>query len=156
MEFPLRIVDWHTHLFNACYMPLESILNDTMGKRHSPLAKQVADLLVSLTGSSYKDTRGFVADTHFPSEEARNEALLDQIWKIAEHELLTRSASHTAVTKGVGVLRDLSFSSPVINRIPTSDVALIVDELSKIDYVAEGYVNLRRNRQQNRRLSMSS
>lgn len=140
MEFPLRIVDWHTHLFNACYMPLESILNDVMGKRHSPLAKQIADLLVSLTGSSYKDTRGFLADTHFPSEEARNEALLDQIWKIAEHELLTRSASHAAVTKGVGVLRDLQFSSPVINRIPTSDVALIVDELSKIDYVAEGYV----------------
>jgi len=140
MDFPRRIVDLHTHLFNARYMPLESVLNDVMGKVDSPLAKHVSDLLVSITGSSYKDTRGFLANTHFPSEEARNEELLDQIWKIAQHELLSRSASKNAVTKGVGVLRNLQFSSPVLNRIPTSDVAIIVDKLAKIDYVAEGYV----------------
>jgi hypothetical protein len=139
MDFPRRIVDLHTHLFNARYIPLESVIADVMRKPDSALAKHVASLLVSLTGSSYKEHREFFADTHFLSEDAKNEHLIDQIWKITQHELLSRSGSKNAVTKGPQALRDLSFSSQNLVRISTSDVSKIVDELAKIDYVAEGF-----------------
>ncbi|MHC8376440.1 amidohydrolase family protein [Pseudomonas sp. MDT1-16] len=139
MDFPRRIVDMHTHLFNACYMPLASVIADAMRNEDSALAKHVASLLVALTGSSYKEHRGGFSDTHFLSEEAKNEYLIDQIWKITQHELLARSASKNAVTNGPQVLREIPFSSQNLNRISTSDISKIVDKLAKINYEAEGF-----------------
>ncbi|WP_408602135.1 amidohydrolase family protein [Pseudomonas sp. PLMAX] len=139
MHFPIRIVDMHTHLFNARYMPLASVIADAMRKPDSALANGVANLLVSLTGSSYKEQKGFFAATHFLSEEAKNEYRIDQIWKITQHELLSRSGSRDAVNNGPAVLRDIPFSSQSFNRIPKSDISVIVDSLATIDYAAEGF-----------------
>lgn len=139
MDFPRRIVDMHTHLFNARYMPLESVIADAMRKPGSALATHVANLLVALTGSSYKEKREFFSETHFLNEEARNEYLIDQIWKITQHELIIRSASKNAVSKGPQVLRDIPFSSQNLKRISTSDVSKIVDELARLNYAAEGF-----------------
>jgi len=57
LPMPTRIIDLHTHLFNARYVPLANIIANTMGKDESLLATWVAKLLVRLTGSSYPEAR---------------------------------------------------------------------------------------------------
>lgn len=46
---PVRVVDLHTHLFNARHLPLESIIAGAMGAWSSPLARPLAKLLYLLT-----------------------------------------------------------------------------------------------------------
>ena len=48
MNLPARVVDLHTHLFNARYMPLESVIASAMNKEESKLADYVAKLLYAL------------------------------------------------------------------------------------------------------------
>jgi predicted TIM-barrel fold metal-dependent hydrolase len=139
MDLPRRIVDMHTHLFNACYIPLASVIADAMKKDDSALANGVAALLVRLTGSSYKERREFFADVDFLSDEAKNEYRIDQIRKITQHEILSASRSRNAVTKGAQALRDIPFSSQNLKMIYKSDISDIVDNLASIDYAAEGY-----------------
>lgn len=138
MDFPRRIVDLHTHLFNARYMPLASVIADAMGKDESDLANKVADLLVAITGSSYKEKNTLFADVHFLSDEARDEHRIDQIWQITKHELLAASGSSTAVLKGDTILKDLMFSDNTFNLLRKTNLSTIVESLGNIDYAAEG------------------
>ena len=62
MNLPARVVDLHTHLFNARYMPLESVIASAMNKEESKLADYVAKLLYALAGSSYADAQDLGAD----------------------------------------------------------------------------------------------
>jgi len=139
MGFPSRIVDLHTHLFNARYMPLASVIGDAMNKPDNALANGVAALLEEITGSSYKDQNRILEDVHFLSQSARDENSIDQIWRITQHELLSASGSMDAVTKGGSTLGALPFSSPVFDRLRTNKISAIVQNLSDIDYVAEGF-----------------
>lgn len=139
MKLPSRIVDLHTHLFNARYMPLASIIADAMKNDDSALAKRVAEFLVAITGSSYKEQNQLFEDVHLLNEEAENEYRIDQIWKIAKHELLSASGSRIAVTKGAGLLRDIPFSAPNFNFLRNAELVTIIDNLAKVDYTAENY-----------------
>ncbi|WP_083300900.1 amidohydrolase family protein [Jeongeupia sp. USM3] len=140
MEFPRRIVDMHTHLFNARYMPLASIITDAMNKKESALANRVAEFLEAITGSSYKENGLLFEDVHFLNEEAKSEYRIDQIWEIAKYELLSASGSRSAVTKGASALSDIQFSAPTFNLLRKSNISSVVDNLSDIDFVAENYV----------------
>lgn len=140
MEFPRRIVDLHTHLFNARYLPLASIIADAMKKDESVLANRVAALLEKITESSYKEPNLLFEELHFLDERARNEYRIEQIWKITQHELLSATGSQNAVTKGSRALRDIPFSASTFNRLHKCHLSTIVDDLSTIDYAAEGYV----------------
>ena len=62
MTFPDRILDLHTHLFNARYVPLSSIIEDAVGVDESILADKVAGLLEALTGSSYHEPKSKLTD----------------------------------------------------------------------------------------------
>lgn len=139
MELPRRIVDLHTHLFNARYIPLASVIGDAMNKPDNALANGVAALLEELTGSSYKDQNRLFADVHFLSQSAKDEDRIDQIWKITQHELISASGSMNAVTKGINTLGALSFSSPEFDLLRTNKISAIVQNLSDIDYAAEGF-----------------
>lgn len=140
MEFPKRIVDMHTHLFNARYMPLASVIADLMKKEESDLANKVAALLLAITESSYKESNLLFEDVHFLSEEARNEHRIDQIWKITKHELLAASGSSNAVKRGGGFLNDIAFGADTFNLLRKSDISVVVENLDTIDYAAENIV----------------
>lgn len=66
MNLPARVVDLHTHLFNARYLPLESVIASAMKKDESTLADYVAQLLYALAGSSYADAQDLRADHPLP------------------------------------------------------------------------------------------
>lgn len=58
MALPERVIDMHVHLFNARYLPLDSIIADlihpyTGRDKPGPVVKGLAGVLWSLTGSSY-------------------------------------------------------------------------------------------------------
>ncbi len=95
LKLPKRILDLHTHLFNARYIPLASVIANAMGKDESILADWLAKLLEQIAGSSYElKNRQFEIK---PTKEGndRNQLLLDNIWSITEHELLLGSCGRT-------------------------------------------------------------
>ena len=80
MNLPARVVDLHTHLFNARYMPLESVIASAMNKEESKLADYVAKLLYALAGSSYADAQDLGAQKHL-QVVSEDEFYLERIWR---------------------------------------------------------------------------
>ena len=91
MNLPARVVDLHTHLFNARYLPLESVIASAMKKDESTLADYVAQLLYALAGSSYADAQDLRADHPLPfTPEDADEHYLEQIWDVVRAGLMER------------------------------------------------------------------
>ena len=110
-KMPIRIFDIHTHLLNARYIPLASIIANAMGKDESRLANYVAQLLEELTGSSY--------------EEEKQNDYLNELLAITEHELRLSIRSIDALK---------------LDDQPSSEIIATITELSKIDYAEEGWI----------------
>lgn len=129
MSYPSRIIDIHTHLFNARYVPLASIIAHAMGRDSSVLADRAAALLEELAGSSYQSDDLVPVPTD-PDE--RDAYFLDKIWAIARFELENAGEG----TAGLHEREDEGAASdaPDARRV----MQLIVD-LSEVDYAAEGW-----------------
>lgn len=138
MNMPARILDLHTHLFNARYVPLASVIANAMGKDESYLANHVAKLLEALTGSSYSETEPS-GRLQFQDEEALEEYRLEKIWKITLHELLAVTGSLDVVDNGVSALQGESLASPSFGLLRSSELFVIIEDLSLVDYAAEGW-----------------
>jgi hypothetical protein len=138
MNFPVRILDLHTHLFNARYVPLASIIANAMGKDESQLANHVARLLEALTGSSYPEPKPLMAPK-FQDEAALDEYRIEQIWNITNHELLAAIGSLDSMNMGVTALKGESLAAPTFGLLRSSELMSIIDDLSKVDYAAEGW-----------------
>nr|CBA32530.1 hypothetical protein Csp_D32610 [Curvibacter putative symbiont of Hydra magnipapillata] len=132
------MLDLHTHLFNARYVPLASVIANAMGKDESHLANQVARLLEALTGSSYPEQISLV-EQQFQDEDAHDEYRLEQFWSITEHELLAATGSLDGMSKGASALHGESLAAPVFGLLRSSNLMDIIESLSKIDYAAEGW-----------------
>lgn len=134
MILPNRILDLHTHAFNARYLPLESIIADAMGKDSSILANGVAKLLYRITGSSFEDSERMQVDRRRRSK-SDDEYHLDVLWEITEYELLQATQLQTALLDA----RTQSSNLLVMNQaaLLSSDLLVIIEELAAIDYSKE-------------------
>jgi len=128
VTYPSRIIDLHTHLFNARYVPLASVIANAMKKDSSPLADRAAALLEEMTGSSYTSD-DFVPMPTDPDEQ--DAYLLDKIWAIARFELSEAGPAPALV--GAPDAGDTS------DGIDAGRIMQAIVDLSKIDYAAEGW-----------------
>jgi len=135
MTLPARIFDLHTHLFNARYIPLASIIANAMGKDESNLANHVARLLEELTESSYPEPEP--PESH--DEESLDEYRLERIWNVTRHELLGTTGSLDAMDKGLNNLMSRPLSAPAFHLLHSSGLMKAIKSLSEVDYVAEGW-----------------
>ncbi|MFH1982725.1 MAG: amidohydrolase family protein [Pseudomonadota bacterium] len=138
MNLPARIFDLHTHLFNARYIPLASIIANAMNKDESILANYIAKLLEALTGSSYPDSESVMVHS-FTDEDALDEYRLEQIWEITRFELLVATGSLDAMNMGVSILQNRPFADSAFDSLRSSELMSIIKDLSEIDYTAEGW-----------------
>lgn len=134
---PDRILDLHTHLFNARYVPLASLIANAMNKDESRLAHHIARLLEELTGSDYSQPES--SEARSLEGEALDDYRLDQIWNITSYELLADTMSRDGMDKGVSTLMGESLSAPPFRLLRSSKLMGIIEDLSKIDYAAEGW-----------------
>ncbi|MFC7205556.1 hypothetical protein ACFQOZ_00695 [Comamonas endophytica] len=146
MQLPTRILDLHTHLFNARYLPLASVIAHAMGRDSSPLAHQVARLLQALTGSAYADvpveavfsaSAGDAQDEEV--QDTRELECLEHLWRMVEYELLQSTGSLDAVEQGLSPQLEQSLQAPVFDRLRASQFMDILLSLEQIDYAQEGW-----------------
>ena len=138
MALPARIFDLHTHLFNARYLPLASVIAHAMGRDASPLARQVARLLQALTGSAYADVPVEAVFSQ-ATEDTLELECLEHIWRMVEYELLLGTGSLEAVEQGASPQLEQSLEAPVFDRLRASQFMDILLTLDQIDYAAEGW-----------------
>jgi hypothetical protein len=138
MKMPARILDLHTHLFNARYVPLASIIAHAMGKDESQLANHVARLLEVLTGSSYQEPQPQKA-LQSQSPDAIDEYRLEQIWNITRYELLASTGSLDGMNRGTDALQAVPLDAPTFALLRSSELLGIIEDLSNVDYAAEGW-----------------
>ena len=138
MQLPARIFDLHTHLFNARYVPLASIIAHAMGRDASPLARQVARLLQAMTGSAYADVPVEAVFSQATHDTLELECL-EHIWRMVEYELLLGTGSLDAVRQGVSPQPEQALQAPVFDRLRASQFMEILLSLDQIDYAAEGW-----------------
>jgi len=139
MDYPEKVLDLHTHMFNARYLPLEGIIAHAMGKKTSKLARGVAKLVVYLTGSSYKSERKNVKI--FKSEAKKNDFFLSELWAITEYELLLTAQSTNLDMNTLSGDKLSILSNPDLDRITRSSLVEIINELANIDYAKEGFID---------------
>ena len=130
MTFPDRILDLHTHLFNARYVPLSSIIKDAMGVDESILADKVAGLLEALTGSSYHEPKSKLTD---------DDTRLEILWNITRHELLVATNLKSTSDIEVRLLDNKALSDPSLGFLRSSELIHIIEDLSNINYADEGW-----------------
>ncbi|WP_159914886.1 amidohydrolase family protein [Pantoea sp. 18069] len=138
MQLPARIFDLHTHLFNARYVPLASVIAHAMGRDASALARQVARLLQALTGSAYADVPVEAVFSQAAGDTLELECL-EHIWHMVEYELLLGTGSLDAVEQGALPQLEQSLAAPVFDRLRASQLMDILLTLDQIDYAAEGW-----------------
>lgn len=138
---PSRILDLHTHVFNARSLPLQSIIADAMKKDSSVLATLVAHLLYFLTGSSY-ESAVFVSLQRRAAEvsDEDTDTYIDAIWAITERELIATTQSETLVKGGPVAMVALDPNSLAAKRMEASELMALIRELDEVDYLAEGWV----------------
>lgn len=140
MTMPTRIVDLHTHLFNARYIPLASIIAGAMGRDQSRLATTVARLLENLAGSSYSPEAAHEGIQGIKAlSEKGDRYYLDALWQVAEQELIRSTGSLKAMNAGAAFLETLPSDSIARERMGSSELMEILRELDQIDYAAEGW-----------------
>ncbi len=138
MQLPARIFDLHTHLFNARYLPLASVIAHAMGRDSSPLARQVARLLQALTGSAYAQVPVEAVFSQAAGDTLELECL-EHLWRMVEYELLLSTGSLEAVEQGVSPQLEQSLDAPVFDRLRSSQFLEILLSLERIDYAGEGW-----------------
>lgn len=136
MKLPARIVDLHTHLFNARYVPLASIIANAMGKDKSILADCVARLLEALTESSYPEPKAILK---FQDEDQRDAGRLEKLWNITRHELLVATNLYIVTGKDVSALENKLLADSTFDFLRSSELIGILEDLSNIDYSKEGW-----------------
>jgi len=138
MALPARIFDLHTHLFNARYLPLASIIAHAMGRDASPLAHQVARLLQALTGSAYAPVPVEAVFAQADGDTLELECL-EHLWRMVEYELLLSTGSLEAVEQGAAPQLAQSLQAPVFDRLRASQFMDILLGLEQVDYAGEGW-----------------
>ncbi|WP_176520197.1 amidohydrolase family protein [Pseudoxanthomonas wuyuanensis] len=139
---PSKILDLHTHVFNARSLPLASIIADAMKKDSSLLATLVARLLYFLTGSSYESSvfSSLQARTAGMAVQEDTETYIDAIWAITERELIATTQSEALIEGGPAAMATLTPGSLAAQRMDTSELMALIRELDQIDYLAEGWI----------------
>ena len=137
MNLPARVVDLHTHLFNARYMPLESVIASAMNKEESKLADYVAKLLYALAGSSYADAQDLRAEALQVVSE--DEFYLEDL---GDHPRRTDAGSPAATLAKHGPADVLNqpWNAQPLEPVASSELMEIIEQLSNIDYAAEGWI----------------
>lgn len=154
---PSRILDLHTHMFNARYLPLASIIADAMGRDSSLFANAVARLLYSLTDSSYEpkafERLAVIATTAGAKARALHgdqdhgdhdhgavdeEAYIDAIWSITEHELVATTQSFEGIRNGSLSMAVAAPGSEAAKRMASSELMGIIRELDAFVPADEG------------------
>lgn len=129
---PAKILDLHTHLFNARYMPLGRVIADKMGKSESKLADITAKLLWHLTGSK---SSLLAKDAHVNERAVKNnETFVDLIWAVADFEL----AAIPPEPIDPQHIKNFSLEHGHSKVILESKLAKIIDQLNDIAYEDEG------------------
>jgi predicted TIM-barrel fold metal-dependent hydrolase len=129
---PAKILDLHTHLFNARYMPLGRVIADKMGKSESKLADITAKLLWHLTGSK---SSLLAKDAHVNERAVKNnETFVDLIWAVADFEL----AAIPPEPIDPQHIKNFSLEHGHSKVILESKLAKIIDRLNDIAYEDEG------------------
>ena len=142
MNLPARVVDLHTHLFNARYLPLESVIASAMKKDESKLADYVAQLLYALAGSSYADAQDLRADHPLPfTPEDADEHYLEQIWDVVRAGLMERVPADMIAGRSPADLLDQSWDDAPAEPGLSEELVGIIDQLASIDYAAEGWID---------------
>lgn len=135
---PEKILDLHTHLFNARYIPLASIIASAMNKDKSELANNVANLLHQLTDSSYQ-VPSPVQKRQLLSKMMKDMNSLEKFCNIAEHELLRSTGSYIDLQNSRESIISQSKDAPIARELINSDLLKTIIALSEINYVNEGW-----------------
>lgn len=138
MQWPNRIVDLHTHLFNARYLPLASVIAHAMGRDQSVLAQLVARLLQLLTGSR-EAAAPVPAALSVPGAEVPGAESIEHICHVVVQELLLDTGSLRAVEQGKAMPDMQPLDAPVFDRLRASELMGILQRLEQLDYAAEGW-----------------
>lgn len=130
---PVRVVDLHTHLFNARHLPLESIIAGAMGAWSSPLARPLAKLLYLLTettGEQAEFSRLQQLHLHSLHDHGGHEQIdyVASICNVASHELQAGIAAGLPDADGLAAL---SADSPQADAMRGSDLMAILRELEQ-------------------------
>lgn len=127
---PNEILDLHTHLFNARYLPLGRIIADRMGKDESKLADLVAALLWQVTGS----TSGLITEEASSEKLASRdtESYIDLIWRVTKFELTALAPTELPENKSL-TQKDWRAKAVIESTLGT-----IIDALDEINYADEG------------------
>jgi hypothetical protein len=155
MNLPARILDLHTHLFNARYVPLANVIADRMkrdederDRNERSRATRVARLLEELTGSSYEKSsyKEFSYKDLLPpavaqplDKDALDEALLKSIWAITRQIVLSMIGSPNLTDKGGSDIGSKLLTDPIFESLRSSELMKVITELSNVDLTAEGW-----------------
>lgn len=130
---PEKILDLHTHMFNARYLPLEGILGDLAGtKASNVLVAGVAQLLYCLTGSSYHaevHSRLVRRMAHVGMTEISAEPYIEAIWALTYKELLAASQSQVVMAAGRSAPALLSAQGAAIGNLVSSELFAVIHGL---------------------------
>lgn len=80
-----------------------------------------------------------MAPLQFQDEDALDDYRFEQIWNITSCELLVATGSLDGMDKGVSALQGEYLSAPAFRLLRSSELMGIIDDLSKVDYAAEGW-----------------
>ena len=150
MSVPTRILDLHTHMFNARYLPLESIIADAMRKDPGRFAHAIARLLYFLTGSSYEPEvfRSLVVNARVEKSRQVGNGLhgpvhgestyVDAIWSITERELIATTQSFDRMKAGPSAAQGILPGSEAAERLGSSELMCILRDLDAVDPTEEG------------------
>lgn len=148
MNLPERIIDLHTHLFNARYVPLANVIANAMNRDESVLGTLVARLLEELTGSSYEKSsynESFYEDL-LPQavvdpldKDVLDESLLKSIWKITRQEVFFITGVPDIMNKGGSIIESKFLTDPTFESLCSSELMKAIKDLSKVDFIAEGW-----------------
>ncbi|WP_181358655.1 MULTISPECIES: amidohydrolase family protein [unclassified Stenotrophomonas] len=133
-ERPARVVDLHTHLFNARHLPLESIIAGAMGAWSSPLARPLAKLLYFLTDTGGEQAEFSRLQQLHPQRLLHGHGGHEQIdyiasiSNVASHELLAGTAAAPLDADGLAAL---AVDSPEAQAIRGSELMAILRELDQ-------------------------
>jgi predicted TIM-barrel fold metal-dependent hydrolase len=96
-KLPERIIDVHTHLFNARYLPIEGIVAGILPADLRRLATLLDRLLNSITGSSHDEIKETATKSIAALKLARDQTFADAIWQVTKREVAFRSAAYAAI-----------------------------------------------------------
>lgn len=138
MDIPSRVVDLHTHLFNARYIPISGVIARAMNKDDSILARVTAKLIWALTGSDYVDFDREVRLARV-SDAGKDEHYINAIWRVTQLELLKDAFPPGEKFIQSSLASDIPFSPGQLDTIRQSSIVAIINELDSVDIDTDSY-----------------